>query len=780
MTMKKKQVIPHWIIGVVITPVFLLCLVGNRFTFTGSSEMKAFDLMAGFVASDLRNPDIELVVITDEDQSELGAFPWSRDLFAQAIHNLVLAGAKVIALNMLFPEPEERRGLEVVQRLKDRYEILELHKGEEGVSFFNDLSEALVDLDGDRGLSEAVKKAGNVILPVHFDSSTSGDVDLDPPEFLGRHAFKRLEETNKDQGESTLIFRSKLSPFLPSLVQGAAGIGHINFFPDQDGTLRSSVHVLGYLKDMYFPSYPLAIVKLFRGLEDKDILICPGKKIQLRLGPSHLTEVPVIDTQMRTLVNWGRGPGIVFHRTPFADVLKNEVKTSLFKDKIVIIGLEVSGMSNRLKTPVFDSLSETEVVANSVANLLSHSSYSRPAWAELTEIIVTIIFGLFLVFFLPQLKMLAGAIASMGLMIGYIGGVTYVLHSLDVWLRIIPPLFLLAVGSLLVMFNSLWTRKGNSGEISETDSVDIAGMEVHYGEGPQGPDVDATVDQSAFNRIASYGVIGEIERDSTGVAYRGIDHARDRTVIIEAVDLAQFDQDIRKDVRNRFLREAESRGALVHPNISAPYDYGEEEGLVYAAMESFNGKTLKEYLRPEGLHSLRDALDLMAQALEGLAYIHSRGMVHLAIRPTNILWDQGSRRVKVTGFGLCTLASAYKTPPNSDGVGTAYLSPEQVSGKRVDGRSDIFSSGVVLFEILTGRKPFVEEDLTSLMLKIARERHPSAKELNPVVPNVVERILNKALEKSPDKRYQKAGHMGRHLSQVVAKIDEVLYHKWSP
>ena len=167
----------------------------------------------------------------------------------------------------------------------------------------------------------------------------------------------------------------------------------------------------------------------------------------------------------------------------------------------------------------------------------------------------------------------------------------------------------------------------------------------------------------------------------------------------------------------------------------------------------------------------------MAQVSDGLDYSHSKGIVHLDIKPANILWDKKTSDVKVTGFGISTIASLYKTQTGADAVVTAYLSPEQVSGKKVDGRSDIFSSGVVLFEILTGRKPFMEEDVTLLMLKIARERHASPKGINPVIPTVVEKIIDKALEKDPDKRYQRAGYMARHLRQVVSKIDEVLSRK---
>jgi len=132
-----------------------------------------------------------------------------------------------------------------------------------------------------------------------------------------------------------------------------------------------------------------------------------------------------------------------------------------------------------------------------------------------------------------------------------------------------------------------------------------------------------------------------------------------------------------------------------------------------------------------------------------------------------------THEIKVTDFGIARIASSSKTKTGVIMGTPSYMSPEQVAGKRVDGRSDIFSLGVVLFEMLTGEKPFAGEDMTSLMYKIAKEKHPSVRSINPQVPQVVEKIIDKALEKEMETRYQKAGQMADHLNKVVAKIDEI-------
>jgi serine/threonine-protein kinase len=139
-----------------------------------------------------------------------------------------------------------------------------------------------------------------------------------------------------------------------------------------------------------------------------------------------------------------------------------------------------------------------------------------------------------------------------------------------------------------------------------------------------------------------------------------------------------------------------------------------------------------------------------------------------------------TKDIKVTDFGIARITTSLKTKTGMV-LGTPfYMSPEQVAGKKVDGRSDIFSLGVVLFEMLTGKKPFDSDDLTSLMYKIAREQHPAARSINPRIPQIVEKIIDKAMEKDPEKRYQKAGQMAEHLRKVIAKIDEARAKKGAP
>jgi len=279
--------------------------------------------------------------------------------------------------------------------------------------------------------------------------------------------------------------------------------------------------------------------------------------------------------------------------------------------------------------------------------------------------------------------------------------------------------------------------------------------------------------------LGRYQVIGELGRGAMGVVYKGEDPKIHRTVAIKTVRLSDFDEDMLEEMKERFFREAESAGLLTHPNIVTIYDCGEEHDLAYIAMEYLEGEDLESYTEQKNLLPPRETLSVVAQVAEALDYAHAKGIVHRDIKPANIMRRRETKDVKVTDFGIARITSSSKTKTGVVLGTPSYMSPEQVAGKRVDGRSDIFSLGVVLFELLTGRKPFEGEDMTSLMYQIARERHLSVTAVNPKVPSVVEKIIDRALEKDSEKRYQKAGQMAEHLRMVIAKIDELRAKKAS-
>jgi serine/threonine-protein kinase len=287
-------------------------------------------------------------------------------------------------------------------------------------------------------------------------------------------------------------------------------------------------------------------------------------------------------------------------------------------------------------------------------------------------------------------------------------------------------------------------------------------------------DIGATImNMDTKPTLGRYEVSGELGRGAMGIVYKGEDPKIHRTVAIKTVRLSDFDEDMVGEMKERFFREAESAGLLTHPNIVTIYDAGDEHDLAFIAMEFLKGNDLEEYTKKGTILPVRDTLAIVAQVADALDYAHIKGIVHRDIKPANIMRLTETHEIKVTDFGIARIASSSKTKTGVILGTPSYMSPEQVAGKKVDGRSDIFSLGVVLFEMLAGEKPFAGDDMTALMYQIAKEKHPSVRSINPQVPQIVEKIIDKALEKDVEKRYQKAGQMADHLNKVVAKIDEI-------
>ena len=190
-------------------------------------------------------------------------------------------------------------------------------------------------------------------------------------------------------------------------------------------------------------------------------------------------------------------------------------------------------------------------------------------------------------------------------------------------------------------------------------------------------------------------------------------------------------------------------------------------------MEFLKGEDLEGFIKREELFPLRDTLSIIAQVADALDFAHSKNVVHRDIKPANIMRLSDTAEVKVTDFGIARITSSSKTKTGVIMGTPSYMSPEQVAGQKVDGRSDIFSLGVVLFEMLTGQKPFSGEDVTSLMYQIAKEPHPDIRSINQKIPQVITQIIDKALAKALENRYQRAGLMAEHLNKVIARIDAI-------
>lgn len=269
-----------------------------------------------------------------------------------------------------------------------------------------------------------------------------------------------------------------------------------------------------------------------------------------------------------------------------------------------------------------------------------------------------------------------------------------------------------------------------------------------------------------MNIIGRYEIIQEIGRGGMGVVYQAHDPVIGRDVSIKRISLPQHLTEKKKEgFLRRFQREAQAAGRLNHQNILTIYDIGEDRGLPFIAMELLSGKTLEKLLDEKGWLVVEEAKKIIAQICDALEFAHSRGIVHRDVKPSNILLTD-SGLVKVMDFGIAHLSDADSTDTSQILGSPSYIAPEYVKGDPVDHRADIFSLGVVLFQILAGEKPFPGENVAAVLQKVVSEDPVPVTRIRPSLPSGCDLVVLKALQKNPDKRYQKASDMSRDFAHV--------------
>ncbi len=277
--------------------------------------------------------------------------------------------------------------------------------------------------------------------------------------------------------------------------------------------------------------------------------------------------------------------------------------------------------------------------------------------------------------------------------------------------------------------------------------------------------------------LGRYELERQLGKGAMGIVYLGKDPRINRTTAIKTFRFAdEFDESEIKGLKEKFFREAESAGTLSHPNIVTIYDAGDEQDLAYIAMEYLEGEDLEKYTKKENLIPLREMIAYMADIADGLAYAHERGIVHRDIKPANIMLLKNGM-VKIMDFGIARITATSQTQTGIVKGTPYYMSPEQFSGKKVDGRSDIFSMGVMMYQLMTGQLPFYADNPAALMHKIMNEPHPDPRKFNPAIVKPVITVLNNALIKDREKRYQKASLMCAHLRQIGTRIDALKARK---
>ena len=295
---------------------------------------------------------------------------------------------------------------------------------------------------------------------------------------------------------------------------------------------------------------------------------------------------------------------------------------------------------------------------------------------------------------------------------------------------------------------------------------------VFGGVGGKGGGGDATMmvaGSSITPTLGRYEIKKELGKGAMGIVYLGVDPKINRSVAIKTMRFEEgLEEKAMKELKDRFFREAQAAGNLTHPNIVKIYDAGEEQDIAYIAMELLKGDDLKKWATKDNLLPVPKVLEYVAHAADALAYAHKSGIVHRDIKPANImLLEDGT--IRVADFGIARITEHSKTATGTV-LGTPYyMSPEQIAGKKVDGRADLFSLGVTLYEMLTGERPWKGgESIGTLLFQITSDPYPDPMQIRQDLPQGILAVIDKALKKKPEERFQTGTEMAEALRAVLA------------
>src|SRR2546423_1125376 len=271
--------------------------------------------------------------------------------------------------------------------------------------------------------------------------------------------------------------------------------------------------------------------------------------------------------------------------------------------------------------------------------------------------------------------------------------------------------------------------------------------------------------------LGRYNLERTLGKGAMGVVYEGLDPRLGRRVAIKTILKSHLDEDTARDYSMRFVREAQAVARLNHPNIVQVYDFGEEGDIAYLVMEFIKGKELKTFFDANERFDLKEAVRVMCELCDALDFAHNAGIIHRDIKPANVMLD-AQARTKLTDFGVARVQDSDKTTVERTQAGTlvgtpAYMSPEQITGVNIDKRTDVFSAGIILYQFLCGEKPFTGSGAWTIAKKIIQEEPPLPSSLNNAITPLFDAVVNKALAKNPDQRYQSARDLAVALRRAL-------------
>jgi serine/threonine-protein kinase len=548
--------------------------------------------------------------------------------------------------------------------------------------------------------------------------------------------------------------------------------------------------------DNYYPSVCLQIARRYLSLKMEDLKIEPGGKIYLKD-----TFIPT-DNKWRFLINYD-GPKGSFKYYSASSLLDGSFSPDLFFRKIVLVGLTDLSTS-QVNTPVSSRFPSVEKTACVVENVLHKNFLKTSGFLSILDFLLLILIGSFCAFVLPNVN-LVQRLVILFVFLFVILNLSFILFSsfhiiTKPFYPILELLLFLLVSPGIKSQKTSASRMRNEEEISEPEVIkerfipaepepektmrlDMPGQAKEKTPTPISftpakpleetptPKVEKSTSHISINQFGRYQVQEIIGRGAMGTVYKGVDPAIDRPVALKTIRLDTLaSPEEMAELVDRLVKEAQAAGRLSHPNIVTIYDVGQEGDLYYIAMEYLQGYTLDKMIQKKSDLNYKIVAKIMIQTCLALSYAHEKGIIHRDIKPANIM-ILDNFDIKVMDFGIARLGGSATMTQTGMAMGTpSYIAPEILQGKTADRRSDIFSLGVVLYEILTGQKPFKGETISALIYSILNDQPLMPSAINEKTPTLFDRIVGKALEKVPEERYQNASEMEVQLKEFLSSF----------
>jgi len=665
--------------------------------------------------------DITIVAIDQASEQKVAPWPWPREALAQLVDRVSQAGAALIVLALPLAHPQPEVAQATLSRLADA-------------------------LGGDPSL------AGNPAIAALADearNAVSGDV--------------RLAASLKTSGRVLLASQPGAAPIAP-FAKAAAAVADATLHPDADGVLRT--HPLFTGAEMSGPP----VMALEVAARRQNVPLFDIRRIAeagVRLGA---TLLPTEEgARVRPHFYRGQAGKPAFAQLSAADVHAGRVSLSQLAGQTVLVGL--AGGIAPVATPIGIAMAPVEALAHIASSLSRRHLVHHPAWAASATWLAFAAVGILLMWRFPRsagLVRLGWALAISVLLLG----AQWLLQTRALlWVPLTVPVIALWLGVFVL---AAWPRGrplARERPASDAQDGDTRPERRRHLRRLSDAALASASDAAERVTLGRYRIEREIGRGSMGAVLLGHDTQSGQAVAIKTMALGdEFEGDALIEARQRFIREAETAGRLKHPDIVQILDTGENRELAWIAMEYLGGRDLTHYTRPSTLLATRVVLRICARVADALALAHSLGVVHRDIKPANVMVDLPADAVKVTDFGIARIADASRTRSGMVLGTPSFMSPEQMAGGEVDGRSDVYSLGVMLFQLLSGRLPFEGDSMGELMQRIANEAAPDLRQWRPDLPESLANVVALALQKRPEVRYADARELAADLRAVAAHL----------